>query len=303
MNDVCFSNSSEEEYFDIFSDSKTRITFGIVNFVTLLLGNILSGLVIAYEKYFRDDRSKTLLNRLVSMEMFFIVMVNTVHTADNVYLAIFPETVGSTGFCLTFAFMQQASLFCLAFVMHEITLLRYLHICKFYSIGILNEDFIFAFLAIGNVLIGLFLTLAIHVGNGYWSVRYGLCVNKHPQCVLRPRAFVGKPFHLFVVVTVIGLGIQAYARYKIYKARRRWLESQEKLIASLGIQAFIMAMMLLFVAFPFSLGETKFMYGNVDTIKTQPYRTLLQIDVSCSALLSVIVPATILIMTRKWHKN
>lgn len=124
------------------------------------MGTWFSLSIVLYENTI-DARYRTLINRLFTLQVMFSCSIFNIHYLASTVRANFgplPVIVCRSGNFLILIFAYMTVL-----LMNEIVFVRYLYVCVFKCVGVLNEDLIFYFLVIGKYIKYILISITVQM--------------------------------------------------------------------------------------------------------------------------------------------
>ena len=269
--------TEEASHFENITIS-SRVIWAFIYSSFLIIGNGLCASIIAYERSYRHDGIRTILNRLVTFQLSVVFCLNTVIMTFNISLMVRGEGGYPAWFCTGFFWAFLGNMFSFHLIYIAITIFRYLFVCKLKSIHLRHEDFVFNFIAGGITLVGGILAAYLVFGNGVWIQLCALCFDIHPEQMSPNIKLHFEHFSPMVQTLSITISINSSLLYKIWKSGL-WYAKENKFI-SWGVQTFIL---LYFFAMAFGqiMNGDKIPFKGNKLLASQGSIVILTIGVPC----------------------
>ncbi len=217
--------------------------FGFISIFTALIGFLLCLILIYYEKNL-NDRYRTLVNELYTLVIVYVMLcIGSISVV--IIMRLFMESLHEI-VCLGLNTITISSVFALCFALNEATLVQFLYICHFKTVGILDEWLIFRILNILNLAISSYVGIFIQYGHMNLPRGVAYCTNQDPDDVFQPRVynFSFPYFSYMIVLTLIWHLILRYKirRYKLYSPSSKGGPNQvvEELVSYWSVLIFLL---------------------------------------------------------------
>ena len=165
-------NCSADFYGNYYKDWQTKVFAITLNIVIQICGSASSIGIIHYERTVSDNR-RTLINKLVSLLSHIILLISVIFLSFNhfrIVLGPLPMSI-----CQLQQFIQFNCTFQVMLCIDEISVLRYLYICVFKTVGKLNDNFFHFYFGVANTAVSLFLSASLTFIEPVDAALYSLC--------------------------------------------------------------------------------------------------------------------------------
>lgn len=228
--------TAEESHFEDLTIA-ARVIWSFIYSSILVIGNCLCASIIAYERSHRSDRTRTIVNRLVSFQLSIIIYLNSIMMSLNISLMVRGVGGFSEAICRGTFWAFLCGIMSFHLINITITICRYMFIYKLKSLHLTNEDIIFNFLRVIIICSGTCFSSYLIFGYGVWVQYYAICMDSHPEDIFTATLHFGH-FNPMAQTLLVSISINSYFLYKIWKAGL-WHVKENKFV-SWGVQIFIL---------------------------------------------------------------
>lgn len=131
-----------------YHNNKLESTFLYSYTASVLIGTTFSLCIIIYEQT-TDNKYRALTNRLFSLQMTIGFLCFNFHYIISCIRGIYGPL--SSEVCQIWNLFSFVLSIMFVFLINEIVFIRYLYVCYFKCVGVLNEDFLFQFSYLGKL--------------------------------------------------------------------------------------------------------------------------------------------------------